>query len=97
MREAEAAEIDQRARPEVVDDRNAMLARQPGKLARRYLCRKAGDQIVGRVDLEDQAGFGANRLRIVLRMRPIGSTDFDELRARPRHDIRDAEWAADLE
>ena len=70
---------------------------QSSKLPRAYLLVKALDAIVGRMDLEDHGRIGRNSLLIICQVRAVGGADLDELGARGRHDIGDAETAANLD
>ena len=87
----------QRARPLVLVEQQAMLVGQSSKLPRAYLLVKALDAIVGRMDLEDHGRIGRDGALIVVQMRAVGGADLDEFGARSRHDIGDAEAAADLD
>ena len=74
-----------------------MLVGQGGKLPRAYLLVKALDAIVGRMDLEDHRRIGRDGALVVAQMRAVGGADLDEFGARSRHDIGDAEAAANLD
>ena len=65
---------------------------------RRDLLGKALDAIVRGVDLEDERAIsGVECGLVVLSMGAVGGADLDQARPRPRHDIRHAEGAADLD
>ena len=90
-------EVDQRARPEIVGERNARLFSDRAKLRRPDLGGEALNAVVRRVDFQYQPGPFVQRRAIILRMRAIGRTDFDQSRASARHDFRHAKRAADLD
>ena len=87
----------QRARPLVLVEQQAMLVGQSGKLPRAHLLVKTLDAIVRRMDLKDHRRIGRNGALVVAQMRAVGGADLDEFGARSRHDIGDAEAAADLD
>ena len=74
-----------------------MLVRELGKLGRLDLGGEALHHVIRGVDLHQQAGFGADRLGIILEMRAVGRADLAQGRTGPRHDVRHAEGAADLD
>ena len=90
-------EVDQRARPEIVGERNARLLGDGAELRRPDLGREALNAVVRRVDLEYQPGPFVQRRAIILLMRAIGRADLDQSRARARHDFRHAKRAANLD
>src|SRR4030095_1394050 len=49
------------------------------------------------MDLEDQPGFGSNRLLVIGQPRAVGRADLPESRPALCHDIRDTERAANLD
>ena len=67
------------------------------KLPRTHLLVKTLDAIVGRMDLKDHRRIGRDGLLIICQVRAIGGADLDEFGARSRHDIGDAEAAANLD
>ena len=67
------------------------------KLPRAHLLVKALNAIVGRMDLKDHGRFGRDGALVVAQVRAVGGADLDEFGARSRHDIGDAEAAADLD
>ena len=74
-----------------------MLVGQGGKLPRAHFLVKTLDAIVGRMDLEDHGRIGCDGLLIICQVRAVGGADLDEFGARSRHDIGDAEAAANLD
>ena len=74
-----------------------MLVGQGGKLPRAHLFVKTLDAIVGRMDLKDHRRIGRDGLLIICQVRAVGGADLNEFGARSRHDIGDAEAAADLD
>ena len=90
-------EIDERSRPEIVDERHPSLARDRSERARGDLGGKTLDAVIRSVDLKDKSGFRPDSSRIILRMCPVGGADLDQLGPGARHDFRQAECAADLD
>lgn len=70
---------------------------QCGELPRAHFLVKTLDAIIGRMNLEDHGRIGRNSLLIICQVRAVGGADLDELGARGRHDIGDAEAAANLD
>ncbi len=58
---------------------------------------EALDAVVGGMDLEDRARLRAKRQAVIFGMGAVGGANLDQLRPRPRHDVRHAERAADLD
>ncbi len=97
VRETEARQIDQRAGTEIVNERNVMLLRQRGEFARRHLLGEAFDAVVGGVNLQNEPGLRANGCGVILLVCAVGGADLDQPGPCPRHDLRQAERAADLD
>ena len=97
MREAMADEIGKRARTEIVEQQRAALMRDRGEITLRNFGGEALDTVVRCMHLQDQPGFGIQSREIILQMGAVGGPDLDETRARPRHDLRHAEGAADFD
>ena len=74
-----------------------MLVRQRGKLLGAHLLVKALNAVVGRMNLQDHGRVGRDGALVVGQVRAVGGADLDEPGARGRHDIGDAEAAADLD
>ena len=87
----------QRTRPLVLVEQQAVFVGQSSKLPRAHLLVKALDAIVGRMDLEDHRRIGRDGALVVAQMRAVGGPDLDELGARGLHNIGDTEAAADLD
>ena len=67
------------------------------KLPRTHLLVETLDAIVGRMDLKDHRRIGRDGALVVTQMRAVGGADLDKFGAGSRHDIGDAEAAADLD
>ena len=87
----------ERARAEVVDERQAVPPRDGGELASRGLLGEADDAEVRLVDAQEQRRLRADRALVVGGARPVRRPDLDEPRARAREDVGDAEAVADLD
>src|SRR5438067_9041700 len=90
-------EIDEGAGTEIIDKRNVVRMSESREIMGRYFGGEAVDAVVRCVDLENEPALGADRGNIILGMRAVGRTDFDELRPGPAHDLRHAKGAADLD
>ena len=97
MGQAEAREIDECSGAEVVDQRHVVPVRKLRKIAARHGGGEPLDTVIRGMHLENERGFSAERLGVVLRVRAVGGTDLDEPRARARHNVGNAERAADLD
>ena len=75
----------------------ALFARQRHQLGGRHRLGEALDGVVRRMDLHDRRGVGADRRGVVLEMRAVGRADLDQAAAGARHDVGNAEGAADLD
>jgi hypothetical protein len=91
------AELQQCARPEVVEQRQIVPAGHVGQLGQRRALREADHPEVRLVDAEEQSGLGAERTLVVVRARPVGRPHLDESRARALEHLRDAKAVADLD
>ena len=92
-----ARQLDERARAEVVDERQVVPARDGGELAHLRLLREADLAEVGLVDAEQQRGLGADRRLEVGRARPVRRADLAQARARAGEHVGDAKAVADLD
>jgi hypothetical protein len=80
-----------------VDHGQALFAGERHELGGRHRLGEAGHRVVRGMDLHDRRGVGADRGGIVLEMGPVGGADLDQSAVGPRHDVGDAEGAADLD
>src|SRR5436853_7172274 len=90
-------EIDEGAGTEIIDKRNVVRMSESREIMGRYFGGEAIDAVVRCMDLENEPALGADRGNIILGMRAVGRTDFDELRPGAAHDLRQAKGAADLD
>ena len=97
LRRRLAGKLDERARAQVVDERQPMPARDRGELFELRLLREADDAEVGLVHAQQQRRVRPDRLLVVLRPRAVRRPDLDEARAGPREHVGDAEAVADLD
>ncbi len=97
VREAPARQIDQRAGAEIVRQQLRPFVRQRREVARRHLGGESLDAIIRGMDLQHQAGLGADGGGIVLEVRAVGGADLDQPRAGAHHDVGHAERAADFD
>ena len=93
--EPRLAEAARRARPGVVEERDARVAAEAGELGELDLLREADDPVVRRAHLQDGGGAGAERLGVVLGGCLVRRPDLEERRAASRQDRGDAKVAAD--
>ena len=82
---------------EVVDERQAVAARDRGELGERRLLGEADDAEVRLVHAQEQRRLGADRALVVGGARAVRRADLDEARARAREHVGDAEAVADLD
>ena len=92
-----ALELDERARAEVVDERQPVPPRDGRQLLEARLLREADDAEVRLVDAEEQRRLGPDRPVVVGRARSVRRPDLDEPRARAGEHVRDPEAVADLD
>ena len=95
--QAISAEIDERAATQIFHDRDLVSSSDCNQLGQTHLGDKPDDFVVARVDFEEQGGFLADGLFIVLGMGPIGAADFFEDGTALRHDLRNPKGAPDLD
>ena len=91
------ADRRERARAEVVDERQPGPLRDLRELAERRLLGEADDAEVGLVDAQDERRLRADRALVVGDPRAVGRADLDEPRARAREHVGDPEAVADLD
>ena len=93
-----AAGLEQRPAPEVVDDDRAVLVGEPGDLDRIGRLDEPGLREVRRVDAQDDRRPPVRERRLeVGGASPVGRADLDQARARSPDDLRDAHATADLD
>ena len=97
VRQSPRLEIDQRARAQVLDHRQALLAGERHQLGGGHRLGEAAHGVVRGMDLHDRRGVGTDRGGVVLEMRAVGGADLDQPAAGLLHDVGDAEGAADLD
>ena len=85
------------SRAQVVDEREAVLARDRGDLLEPRPFLEADDAEVRLVDAEQERRPLADRLLVVGRPCPVRRPDLDEAGARPRQHLGDPEAVADLD
>ena len=86
----------QRAAAKILDERHSLLARQCGQLMAFRLSDKAIHEKIASMHLEQQSGFLAGGLGIILQCGSVGGANFAQARAAGLENIRDAKAAADL-
>ena len=94
--QAVGGRLEERPAPEVVDEDDAPLAREPRELARRGARGEPDDAEVAGVHAEDRGGPLTDRGGVVAEIRAVRRPHLDELRPGPREHVRDAEPTADL-
>ncbi len=90
-------DVAERARAEVVDEREAVRACDGDDLFEGRQLGEADDAEVRLVHAEQERGVGADRPLVVGGARAVRRPDLDEPRTGPREDVGDAEAVADLE
>ena len=90
-------QIEQRARPEIVDERQREPPGQSGQLLHRRLLGETDDAEVRLVDAKQQRSLGAGGALVVGDAGSVGRSDLDEPGAGPREHLGDAEAVADLD
>ena len=85
------------SRAEVVDEREAVAARDGGDLLEPRPLLEADDAEVRLVDAEDDRRLGPDRALVVRGARPVRRPDLDEPRAGAGQDVGDPEAVADLD
>ena len=90
-------EIQQRARAEIVEQRQVVPPCDLGQLGQRRLLREAHDAEVRLVHAQEQRGLGPQRALVVGGARPVRRPDLDEPRAGAREHVGDAKAVADLD
>ena len=90
-------DLDERARAEVVDERQLVAARNPGELLDPRLLGEADDAEVRLVDAEQQRRVRPDRALVVGGAGAVRRPDLDEAGARAREHVRDAKAVADLD
>src|SRR5437763_348317 len=90
-------EVGERARAEVVDERQPRALRDPRQLLEAGQLAEADHAEVRLVDAEEQRRLGPDRPLVVGCARPVRGADLDESRAGPGEDVGDAEAVADLD
>ncbi len=96
-RQSIGAQVDQRAAAQIDRKRHAPLARERGELFEFDAVREALDRVVAGVDFHQQRAARAERFLVVAQMRAVGGADLDQFRPGARHDVGNAERAADLD
>ena len=90
-------QFEQRARAEIVDERQAVPLRDRGELAERGLLGEADDAEVRLVDAQQRGGLGPDRTLVVGRTGAVRRSDLDEACSRAREHVGDPEAVADLD
>jgi len=80
-----------------VQQRYVSLRRKRRELRRRRLGHEACELEVAAMNLDDDAGVGAERTAVIVDVGAIRGSDLDESRAALAHDLGDAEAATDLD
>lgn len=91
------AEIDECAAAEILENRNSVVACKGHQAAEIDAGCKTDDPIITGVHFEEQTRTFADRLLVVRQVRSIRGPDFPEADAAFRHDVGDAERAANLD
>ena len=91
------AQVEQRARAEVVDERQAVPRRDRCQLPEPGQLGEADDAEVRLVDAQKERRVGSDRALVVGRARAVGGADLDETRSRACEHVGDAEAVADLD
>ena len=91
------ADRRERARAEIVDERQPGARRDRGQLGERGLLGEADDAEVGLVDAQDHGRLGPERTLVVGDTGAVRGADLDEPRARAGEHVGDPEAAADLD
>ena len=86
----------QPAAAQILHDRRGEAAAEGDELGKRRTFGEALDPEVGRVDAQNQRRLVADRRGVVGDPRAVGRAHFAQDRARLRHDVGNAEAAADL-
>ncbi len=81
----------------IVHQRHVRFTSDRGEFGGADFGGKSLDAVIGGMNLEDHAGLRTKRSAIILGMRAVGRAYFDQLRPGPRHNVRHAESAADLD
>ena len=92
-----ALDVDERARAEIVDERQLVAARDRRELVESRLLGEADDAEVRLVHAQQQRGVRPDRPLVVGGPGPVRRPDLDEARARASEHVRDAEAVADLD
>ena len=79
--EVEFFRCHDRATPEILDERNSFGPRQRRDLLGGRGAGETADEEIALMDLQDQAGFGTNRLCIIAQGGLVGRANFPEARA----------------
>ncbi len=95
--EAERPQVDERAAPDVVDDRDPGLAAQVGELLDLRLGREAEDAVIAVMDAQDGPGRRADRRLVVAEMGLVRRADLAHDRPARGHHVGHAERPADLD
>ena len=92
-----ALDVDERARAEVVEERQLVPAGDGRELLDARLLGEADDAEVRLVDAQEQRRLRPDRALVVGRARSVRRPDLDEPRARAGEHVRDPEAVADLD
>ena len=95
--EAEAGEIHQRPGPDVVDHDQSVGVADPHQFGQRHFGGEAENLVVARMHAEDGGRVRRDRPLVVAGVGLVGRAHLDELHAAGRHDVGQAERAADLD
>ena len=96
MRQAEAGEIDQRPRTQIVDKRQSALGGKLAQLAPGNRLGEAAHLVIARVHLHQQRGVSADGGGVIAQMGAVGGAGFAQYAVGARHDFGHAERAADF-
>ena len=96
-RQPPAGQVHQGAAAQVHGHRQAGLVRDTGHLDLGHAAGEALHRIVAGVDLHEHGSARGDGAGVVGRMGAVGGTHLHQLGAGARHDVRDAEGAADLD
>ena len=91
------ADVEQRPRAEIVDERQPGLVGDARELVGRDGRGEPDDSVVRLVDAEDRGRLGPDRALVVRGTRPVRRPDLDHARARAREHVGNPEAVADLD
>ncbi len=83
--------------PRSFEERQLVLVRDRRQFGFGHARGEAFDLVIARVHLHQRRGARVDCLLVIARMRAIGRADFFQFAACARHDVRNAERAADLD